>query len=92
MQLSATAVMIADAVTTSRIQYQDNTWEAGPIAKNVLGSQPSTSDTYQYFATVMISSYFIARALPEKWRPYYQGWEIGIHGIAVNRNCNNGLC
>ena len=92
LQLGATAMMVADAVTTNRIQNDQNTYENGPVAKHFLGPQPSTSDTYQYFGTVIISSYFISRALPAKWRPYYQVWEIGAHGYGFLNNCNNDLC
>ncbi len=92
MQVGVTATMIADAITTSRIQYYDNVWESGPIAKHVLGLQPNTSDTYQYFASTIIASYLISRALPAKWRPYWQTWEMAIHVHAIDKNCGNGLC
>ena len=91
-QVGVTAVMLGDAITTEKIQYQANTWEAGPIAKRFLGPQPSTSDTCLYFGSVIVSSWLITRALPAKWRPYYQGWEIAAHGYAVANNCQNGLC
>ena len=92
MQIGVTAVMLGDAITTEKIQYQANTWEAGPIAKRFLGPQPSTSDTCWYFGSAIISSWGIAWLLPAKWRPYYQGWEIAVHGYAVDNNCQNGLC
>ena len=92
LQLVVTAAIVGDAITTERIQYVDGVYENGPIAKAFLGSQPSTKDTVIYFGSASVFSYLIARALPAKWRPYWQGWEIAAHGIAVQRDCNNGLC
>ncbi len=92
MQWGVTVVLVADAVTTSRIQYDPNVFEAGPLASKALGLQPDTSDTYQYFASLIVVNYFISRALPAKWRPYWQSWEMTVHGYAVINNCNNGLC
>ena len=91
MQVGVTAVYVADAVTTSRIQYHEGVHEAG-LARYALGSQPSTSDTYQYFGTLMISNWVISRALPAKWRPYWQGVNIAAHGSAAINNCQLGLC
>lgn len=91
LQLTVTGLMLADAVTTSRIQ-DHYAQEKGPVARQILGPQPSTSDTYQYFATIAVTSYLISRALPAKWRPYWQVWEIGVHGYAVKNNCDEGLC
>ncbi len=92
MQLGVTVVLVADAVTTSRMQYDPNVFEAGPIASKVLGLQPDTSDTYLYFGSLIVANYLISRALPAKWRRYWRGWEAGVHGYAVINNCNNGLC
>ncbi len=92
MQLGVTTALIADAITTARIQDHPGVYENGPWAKHVLGLQPDTSDTYQYFASVIVIDYLIARALPAKWRPYWQGWEMAVHSYAVKNNCENGLC
>ena len=90
--VGVTAVMLGDAISTANIQYQANTWEAGPIAKQFLGPQPSTSDTAMYFGSLIISNAVITRWLPAKWRPYWQGWEIAVHGYAWYNNCDLGLC
>ena len=92
MQVGVTAVLTTHAYTTSKIQYAPNVHEAGPIAKQFLGSQPTTRDTYVYFGTLIISNYFITRMLPGKWRPYWQGWEMAGHTYAVVNDCNLGLC
>lgn len=92
MYSGTVVVLAADAYTTSRIQYHEGIYEAGAIAKHVLGRQPSTSDTWTYFGTLIISNYFIGRALPAKWRPYWYGLEMTAHSYAVINNCNLGLC
>lgn len=91
-QIGVTAVMLVDAVLTEQIQDYSNVYEAGPLASRVLGPQPNTSDTYQYFATLMISNYFITRALPAKWRPYWQSYEMGVHSYAIINTCRQGVC
>lgn len=91
MFIGASAAMVIDAVTTARIQYRPGIYEAGNI-RYVLGSQPSTSDTYLFFGTLIISNYFITKALPAKWRPYWQGSVIAIHSYAVRNNCELDLC
>jgi len=91
-QIGVTTVMLADAITTTRIQYTPDVYEGGPMARLFVGTQPSSSDTYQYFFSVMVTSYFISRALPARWRPYWQTWEMGVHVYAVRNNCQNGLC
>jgi len=92
LQLIATATIIGDAITTERIQDVPNVYEAGPIAKEFLGPQPSTKDTIIYFSCAIVFSWLAARLLPAKWRPYWQGWEIAAHSYAIKNNCDNGLC
>lgn len=86
-QVVLSAALVADAYSTSNIQYTAKVWENGPIAGKVLGLQPATSDTWQYFTTLAISHYFIARALPAKWRPYWQYGNATFHAVWVRKNC-----
>ncbi len=92
MQLAASTTIAYDAYLTTKLQYQPGWYEDGPIAKYVLGAQPSTSDTYWFFGTQIVSSYLIARALPAKWRPYWQGAEITVHSLAINTHCTGDEC
>jgi hypothetical protein len=92
MQLGVTVILAADARTTTHIQYVDGIYEAQPLTQRVLGRQPSTSDTYQYFATLAITNYMISRALPAKWRPYWQGASVVPSVIGLNSNCKRELC
>lgn len=91
LQLIYTGTLVVDAIQTSEIQYHDNLVEGGPIARQVLGRNPSTSDTWQYFTTVAISHWLISRALPEKWRPYWQGAGIATQVPVIINNCAHGL-
>lgn len=87
-----TAVILADAITTNRIQDNPYAEEVGPVARHFLGPQPNTDDTALYFGTVIITSYLVSRALPARWRRYWQWWEIGAHGYALKNSCDAGLC
>lgn len=89
MQLIVTAAYAADAYTTSKIQYNPLMQEEG-LARHVLGRQPSTSDTYMYFGTLMLSNYLISRALPARWRPLWQFTNFAAHGGAAIANCQQG--
>lgn len=92
-QIIVTVALAADAVTTSRIQDHPGYYEAGPVARRALGLHPSTSSTYQYFAANAVLNYAFARyVLPPSWRPYWQAWEVGVHGAAVRNNCRLDLC
>ena len=92
MQLGVTAVILADAYTTSKIQYASHLSESNAIGQKLLGTQPGTKETYMYLGTWMLTNYLISRALPAKWRPYWQGITIIGHGSAVINNCHAGLC
>jgi len=90
-QIAVTIAMAADGYTSSKIQYAPKIEEQGLIAKQFLGPQPSTSDVWMYTGTLMISSYFINRALPAKWRPFFQGFQTADHGLAAISNCQLDL-
>ncbi len=71
-QWAVTGLMVIDAHKTAQIQYDPRLVEGNPIPLFVLGTNPSTASTYQYFATLALSQFLITRALPARWRPYYQ--------------------
>lgn len=91
LQAIYTGTLVVDAIQTADIQYRPDLVEAGPVARTILGLNPSTSDTWMYFGTLAISNYFITRALPEKWRPFWQGANIAVHTNAIFNNCDLGL-
>jgi len=90
-QIAVTIAMTADGYTTSKILETPGVYEKGVIAKQFLGPQPSTSDVWMYMGTLMISSYFISRALPSEWRPYLQVTQTAAHGITAINNCQLDL-
>lgn len=90
-QIAVTIAMAADGYTTSKIQYTPKMSEQGRVAKAFLGPQPSTSDVWIYTGTLMISSYFISRSLPAKWRPFWQIYQIADHGTAAITNCQRDI-
>jgi len=86
-----TGLLLVDAIQTSDIQNHQHITERRSMAREVLGPNPSTEDTAVYFATLAISHGLISRALPAKWRPYWQGFGILDLGTAVISNCDLGL-
>lgn len=92
-----------DAYSTSNIQHLPDVpvpgtnlvrrvEEGSAFTRAIIGPRPSTTDTYLYFATVGLSHWLIARSLPPKWRPWFQGGTALYQGEAVTRNCRRGLC
>ena len=90
LQSLVTASYAIDAIQTSEIQYHDDIHEAG-FASHFVGNQPSTADTWQYFATVAFTSYVISYYLPPKWRPYWQGAQLAVQTSVIISNCSIGL-
>ena len=104
LEISYQVVNAMDAVSTARIadtpdwtpidgtRYIRRIEEAVPLTRAILGPRPSKSDTYIYFATMGVSHWLIARSLPPKWRPWFQGGTTLLSAKAVIGNCDNGLC
>ena len=78
-QVAVWSAMAIDAYNTSQIQYRDGWEEQGPLARPILGSQPSTEGTILYFSTLAITNYLIARSLPSEWRPYWHTFTFIDH-------------
>lgn len=91
LQSIVTATLVMDAVQTSQIQYHPEIYEAMPVAQAVLGRQPKTSETWRYFAMNAAFNYLVARALPQRWRPYWQGATIAVETKLIFHNCALGL-
>lgn len=86
-----TASALADGYMTTKIQDHPNIIENGMVAKEFLGPNPSTSDTWMYIGTLIITNYFIARALPTGWRSIWQVGTTTRHVLAVNHGHQIGL-
>jgi len=84
--------LAVDAYTTSRIKYTEWVYEGNYLTQGIIGAQPSDGDIAALFLVYGAVHYLTVRALPRKWRPYFQGGTILLSvGFIVN-NCNNGLC
>ena len=92
MQIGITTLMVADAISTEKIQYDPDIIEGNALTHVFLGDNPGTSETYLYFGTLIVSSYLISAALPVRWRPYYQSLQMLDNGFAIINNCDAGLC
>ena len=92
MQLGVTVVLAGDAYTTAQIHKTPFVFERGYLARPLIGSQPSSEDTYLLFATFALTSYLITRALPGRWRPYYQSAIILRAIYVIQNNCDDVSC
>lgn len=90
-QVIYTAALMTDAYQTTLIQDHPNIEESGAIARDILGANPGTGETWLYFTTVGITNWFIARALPEGWRRIWQVGNIARHGNAINNGIHIGI-
>jgi hypothetical protein len=86
-EITFQVVSAIDAIQTAQIQHEDNIHEAGPLARAVMGPEPTTRDVAMYFSTLAISHYLIARALPPKWRDWFQNTTVVYHTMVVSKNC-----
>lgn len=91
MQIGVTTAMAADGYTTAQIHKMPGIEEGGPMARSVLGPNPSSTDTAMYFTSLAISHWLISRALPKKWRIGWQSAFIVTHGSAYANNRDLGL-
>ena len=92
MQIAVTVTLAGDAWTTSKIHKTPFVYESGPTARPLLGPQPDPTEVYIFFVSTAITNYFITRALPAKWRPWFQGGIIVRHIYNIEKNCDLGLC
>lgn len=86
-EITFQAAVAIDALQTAQIRHRDDIHEAGPLARSVMGPEPSAGDVAMYFSTVAISHYLIARALPPKWRDWFQNTTVAYHTFVITRNC-----
>ena len=81
-----------DARTTQRIADNAYAVETSALTRAVLEPNPSANETAVYFAVTGLSHYLISRALPPKWRKWFQAGTIGYSATVLERNCDLGLC
>lgn len=93
MLVSFQALNAMDAHTTQRIHKTPGVSESKyTMAYTVLGPQPDPNQAFVYFATRGLVHYMILRALPKKWRPWFSGAHITETLVALDTNCESGLC
>lgn len=76
-----------DVVQTNEIRNRADVQEVGPLARSLMGPEPTGSDIALYFGTMAATHYLISRALPPKLRKYWQLGTIANHGYVVGKNC-----
>lgn len=86
-------VNAADAWQTAQIQHRADLVEVGPMARSLMGAEPSDRDVAIYFTSMAVSHYVISRILPPKWRSWWQNTTLLYHSSVVYENCSeHDLC
>ena len=91
-EIAFQVINAVDAYTTAQIRHTRNVEETNSITRSLIGRQPNGADVALLFVTYGISHYVIARALPEKWRRFYQVGTIAYSTSLVINNCQIDLC
>lgn len=90
-ELAFQGLNVVDALQTARIRDIPGLSEYSPLTAAVIGRQPKPEDVAWYFTTQAVSHYLISRALPARWRRWWQGGTAGFTlGLVVN-NCHKKL-
>ena len=79
--------VLADGIQTYYIHKKPGYYEANTRTAKIIGNQPEPDNLLMYIGTYAISHYLIARALPPKWRKYYQYASIYSQWKTVRENC-----
>ena len=87
LQLSYTALHIADWGQTLDIENHPYAYETNPI----LGRNPTRGEINTYFASTLALHWLIARALPQKWRNQFQLGTIALEFNVVTDNHSAGI-
>jgi len=87
MQSLGSTLWAVDCLQTIEISRSKEYWETNKI----LGEHPSEEAVYAYFTGAIIGSFIIAKALPKKYRKYWQGFFIGVGYSSSIHNHNIGV-
>ncbi len=91
-EIAFQVVNMADAYTTMQIRHTELIEEKNWLTRELIGAQPVEQDVAMLFAAYGIGHYLIAKALPKKWRPYYQVGSCVFWLELIVNNCRHGLC
>lgn len=91
LEISFQVLNVIDGYQTAGIKDHPYVKEVDPVTVEILGPEPESGETALYFATRGISHYLISRALPAKWRPWFQAPTTAHSAWYVFNNCEKGL-
>ena len=87
LQLSYTALHIADWGQTLDIENHPDRFETNPV----LGRYPTRGEINTYFASTLALHWLIARLLPQKWRSQFQLGTIALEFDVISDNHSAGI-
>lgn len=88
LQTTVSVMLLRDEQQTEQIARNPNQF----YEKNkILGEHPSVGAVRSYFVGYAITSAVVTWALPERYRPWWQGAQIGVELIVTQRNRSIGI-
>lgn len=85
-ELTVAATLAVDAYQTG--QFRNHGLEEAGWVRGICGSRPTSACSYEYFGTVALSHFLIARLIPSWLRPYWQGSAAVVETVAVIHNAS----
>lgn len=86
-ELTVAGTLAIDAYQTAQFHNHPTQIETGWVA-GICGARPTSACSYEYFGTVALSHWLIARLLPSWLRPYWQGSTAIVETAAVIHNAS----
>lgn len=86
-ELAVVGTLAIDAYQTAQFQHHEDQQEIGWV-RGICGAKPSSACSYEYFGTVALTHWLIAKMLPESWRAYWQGGVIAVQAVTVVHNAS----
>lgn len=85
-ELTVAATLAVDAYQTG--QFRNQGLEEMGWVRGICGARPTSACSYEYFGTVSLSHFLIARLMPAWLRPYWQGSAAVVETAAVIHNAS----
>lgn len=84
-ELAVVGTLAIDAYQTAQFQHHEDQQEIGWV-RGICGAKPSSACSYEYFGTVAISHWLIAKLLPATWRRYWQAGAVAVEIPVIYSN------
>lgn len=84
-EITVAVTLAADAYQTAQFQHHEHQQEIGWV-RGICGAKPSSACSYEYFGTVALSHWVIAKLMPGWMRPY---WQVSVGVVEASAVIHN---